>query len=239
MSSGNFRRKGRKAIKRREPLLGNRFVWVDEHCTFGADALYLASFAAPSTDERVCDLGTGSGILPLLFHSGNSHPCVDAVELCSHAAALARESVEQNGLSAYIRIREQDWNDLSAEDGVYNCIVCNPPYFAAGSGKQSRDAARRLARHETATTLDDICRAAERLLPNGGRFCLCHRPERLADVFAALRAHHLEPKRLQWVHDRPSSSPFLFLCEAVRNGNPHLTVLPPLFDKGECVCPAP
>lgn len=217
---------------RTEPLKNGRFVLVDDSCTFGIDAVLLSSFAAPYANGRVCDLGTGCGIIPLLWELPPTLT-VDAVDCSEHAVFLARETVQKNGLSPLITVHQGDWRRLSLAANSYDCVVCNPPYFAENSGKVSADPGRRLARHETASTLSDVAAAAARLLRHGGHFCLCHRPERLVDVLSVLRSHGLEPKRLQWVHARPSTAPFIFLCEAVKGGKPLLRVLPPHFTEEE------
>ena len=106
-------------------------------------------------------------------------------------------------------------------------MVCNPPYFPPGSGRESASPAARLARHEQPGTLDEVVAAASRLLRFGGRFCLCHRPERLADVVAALRRRGLEPKRLRTVQGAAASAPWLLLLEAKKGGKPGLRWEPP------------
>ncbi len=226
-----------------EQLGGGRTITVTQTHTFGTDALLLADFAAPRAHERVCDLGTGCGILPLLFHRTSHAPIVDAVELCPEAAALAKSNVKQNGLNDRITVYEEDWRALSLPKGVYDRVVCNPPYFAENSGKTSSLPERRLARHEQGDTLASVTSAAAKLLKNGGHFVLCHRPERLVDVLETLRANNLEPKRLQLVHARADRPPFLLLCDAVRLSKPSLNVLPPLIldhseSKGS-LCPEP
>lgn len=216
-------------MERTEPI-GNGFsVLVDDSCTFGTDAVLLSRFAAVCNGDHACDLGTGSGIIPLLWYAQGLSPTVDAVDCSAHAVSLVSRSVTQNGLSAYMRVHEQDWAALSLPHGKYDVVVCNPPYFAAGSGKVSRDPERRLARHETPTTLADVATAASRLLKIGGRFCLCHRPQRQADVFAALKTADLQPTRLQTVQARADTAPFLILCEAVKGDPCTLCVLPPYF----------
>lgn len=212
----------------KEDLGGSRFVYTDTDCTFGTDALLLGQFTAVTSRDRVCDLGSGCGILPLLFSRLSPAPTVDAVELYPDAAALLRQTVCDNHLTDTITVYEEDWRSLSLPVGVYDIVVCNPPYFPEHSGSAAATPARRLARQEQGDTLTQISSAAMRLLKHGGHFCLCHRPERLADVFAALRAHGLEPKRLQLVHTRADLPPFLLLCDAVRGAKPSLSVLPPL-----------
>ncbi len=224
---------------RTETLKNGRIAFVDDDCTFGADAVLLAAFSAPLAHGRSCDLGTGSGIIPLLWELP-SGATVDAVDCCETAVTLARTAVEQNGLQQQITVWQQDWKNLELPRGAYDCVVSNPPYFAQNSGKVSASPARRLARHEGESTLSDVVGATSALLKVGAHFCFCHRPERLADVVLTLRENGLEPKRLQWVHARRDKAPFLFLCDAVKGGKPSLTVLPPLFiEECEPLCPAP
>lgn len=242
-----------------EPLGGGVFVYVDSGCTFGADALLLASFARPAgwgsarDRERIADLGTGTGILPLSWFASPRSPGappVEAVELHPDAAALAARSVAENGLAGRIRVTQADWRELPPrfEAGGFDRVVCNPPYFAPGSGKECGGTRRRLARFEHAGGFASVAGCAAKLLKNTGRFCFCHRPERLAEIFNGLRGAGLEPKRLQFAHHRPGVSPFLFLCEARKNGRAGLRVEPPLFlpslppdpdRKEDAVCPAP
>ena len=221
-----------------EQLGGGLCITVTEEHTFGTDALLLAEFAEVRHNERICDLGTGCGILPLLFHRTSPAPSIDAVECSTAAAALARQNVLQNGLQECITVYEEDWQSLSLPAGKYDRVICNPPYFPENSGKAALSPARRLARQEQGDTLATVTAAAARLLRNGGHFVLCHRPERLADVLEALRGNRLEPKRLRLVHARAELPPFLLLCDAVRNAKPSLNVLPPLILESEVrTCP--
>ena len=217
-------------LKRRyEPLDGGMAVAVDDFCGFGADALFLARFASPRPGERVVDLGTGCGILPVLLLRDSAAAHVTGVEIQPAAAALARRSVARSGLDGRAAVLCASWTDL---DGLlpregFHLVVCNPPYFPPGSGRESASPAARLARHEQPGTLDEVVAAASRLLRFGGRFCLCHRPERLADVVAALRRRGLEPKRLLTVQGAAASAPWLLLLEAKKGGKPGLRWEPP------------
>lgn len=120
--------------------------------------------------------------------------------------------------------RAADLRSFREGAGSYDLCACNPPYFTAG--EQAADRARATARHETDCTLDDVCKCAFRLLKDGGRLSLCHRPERLAEVLAVLRANRLEPKRLAFVKNRPDAAPWLFLVEAQKNRKTGLRVEP-------------
>ena len=206
-------------------------VAVDDFCGFGADALFLARFASPRPGERVVDLGTGCGILPVLLLRDSAAAHVTGVEIQPAAAALARRSVARSGLDGRAAVLCASWTDL---DGLlpregFHLVVCNPPYFPPGSGRESASPAARLARHEQPGTLDEVVAAASRLLRFGGRFCLCHRPERLADVVAALRRRGLEPKRLRMVQHDAAGAPGLVLLECRRGGKPGLRAEPTLL----------
>lgn len=224
-------------MERWEPLrrLGKEGgVYVTPQYSFGSDAMLLANFAAPRGQKTVCELGTGCGIISLLWCAvppwKRRQPLeITAVEIQKEAAALAARSVARNGLQEQIRVLCADWRQLEGvlSAGSFERVVCNPPYFPVNSGGVSEDEARRLARHEDGpAALDELCTAAARLLQNGGSFCLCHRPERLCDLLAALRRAGLEPKRLQMVQQEDDSAPWLLLCEAKKGGKPGLQMLP-------------
>lgn len=223
-------------MERWEPLGGGISVLVSGEHGFAQDALLLAAFARPRAGERVCDLGTGCGILPLLWCRDTACGHVDAVELAPQAASMAARSVERAALTQRVKIHCADMRRLQGllPGGAYDRVACNPPYFAAGSGAVSQSSAARTARHEgDGAALDDVVAAAARLLRNGGRFCLCYRPERLCDLVQTLRGGGLEPKRLQTVQQRAGDAPWLLLCEARRQGRPGLVWEPPLILQAE------
>ena len=141
----------------------------------------------------------------------------------SAASALLAAACTEQGIE-HITPVCADLRSFREGAGSYDLCACNPPYFTAG--EQAADRARATARHETDCTLDDVCKCAFRLLKDGGRLSLCHRPERLAEVLAVLRAHRLEPKRLAFVKNRPDAAPWLFLVEAQKNRKTGLRVEP-------------
>lgn len=200
---------------------------------FGTDAILLADFAAPARGETVCELGTGCGAIALRLCAEGAPAAVYGVDISPDAIALA-----QQGAAAFVgtpvpTFAVADWADPAsiAPAGSFRRVVCNPPYFPPASGGLSEDAAARRARHEQPDTLRDVCRAAAWLLQFGGRFCLCHRPERLAAVLAALTAQGLEPKRLRPVQQTAYTPPWLFLLEARKGGKPGLVWEAPLVLK--------
>ncbi len=205
-------------------VAGDTRVAVDDVHRFGEDALLLADFAAPRTGERVCDLGTGCGAIALRLCTNFAPAAVHGVDIDPAAVVLATRSAQAFGGTPTPTFAVGDWSDPASlgRAGVYDLVVCNPPYFPPASGGVSADAARRRARHEQADTLTAVCTAAARLLRYGGRLCLCHRPERLAAVLAALTAAGLEPKRLCPVRHAADAPPWLLLIEAKRGGKPGL-----------------
>lgn len=194
---------------------------------FGTDAFVLSGFAAGRRRDLVCDLGAGCGIIPLLLLGGESAPTrVFALELQPDGVALMERAVALNGLEERLVPLQGDLRSLpeAMPRAVFDTVTCNPPYFQPGHGYQSPEEGRRTARHEDTCTLEDLCTAAAKLLKYGGRLCLCHRPERLADIFAAMRGSRIEPKRLRLVTQRQGSAPWLVLVEGRLGGNPGLKV---------------
>ncbi len=200
--------------------LGSYFLsWPEGVFPLGSDTLALGAFAAVKPGWRVCDLGTGSGALLLLLARRAERLSLTGVELDPRAAQTARDNLERNGLAG--NIVEGDLRLASLPSGGFDLVVSNPPYFPAGAGKSGG-----MARSEEFCTLEELCAAAARLVKNGGRFALCHRPERLADVVCTLRACRLEPKRMHLVSHSPAHPPSLLLVEGVRLGRPGLAVEP-------------
>lgn len=223
--------------ERWEPLFNGVEIAVLPPHHFGADALHLAAFAAPKKQDMVCDLGTGCGIIPFWWLSRGLCRHVDGVDISPQAIALARQSLCHNpGAADKLSFICGSWDNVTdvLPQGAYDLVTCNPPYFPPDSGSTSADPVLRCIRHEPdAGMLARLGRAAHRLLKNGGRFALCHRPERLCDVLMVLRAAGLEPKRLQLLFNQMESSPWLFLCEAKKGGSPGLSILPPLLPSSE------
>ena len=184
----------------------------------GSDALALGRFATVRKGWRVCDLGTGSGVLLLLLEERQPGLTLFGLDQDPAAAALAAENLERNGLEG--TIWTGSWSQVPFLPGSFDLVVSNPPYYAPGSGKDGGPA--RMEREE----LDTLCRAASRLLRNGGRFALSFPTQRMADLFEAMRRWDLEPKRLKLLSHTPTKPPYALLAEGVRQGRPGLQVLP-------------
>ena len=211
-----------------EILYNKTEVYCSSVHRFGSDALLLARFCPPKRGQKAADLCSGCGIVSLEWHdSGHRGPCT-ALELQPEASALLAEAVAAQGPElAHITPVRADLRAYREGEGSFDLCACNPPYFTAGF--QTSNAARATARHETDCTLEDVCACGFRLLKDGGRLALCHRPERLAEVLAVLRAHRLEPKRLAFVKNRAESAPWLFLVEAQKNRKTGLKIEPDIL----------
>ena len=198
---------------------------------YSVDPFLLSDFAALPVSARVADLGTGSGILPvLLARSGKGREFV-GFERQAELAARAAQSVALNGLAGRIRIVWGDIRDLPQEfgPGSFGAVVSNPPYRKPSSGRVAPGAERGAARHELAGGLDDFLRAAAFLLDNRGRFCIIYLAERLAELLDGMRTNRLEPKRLRTVHARAGDPAKLVLVEGRKNAGTGLTVEAPLI----------
>jgi tRNA1Val (adenine37-N6)-methyltransferase len=206
---------------------------------FSIDALLLARFAEPRLTDRVIDLGTGCGVIPLVLVFRRKAETVVGVEVQPSLAALARQNVSLNHLAAQIEIREEDFRNLPGKGGVFDCALCNPPYRRAGSGRVNPQEEKALARHEINATLEDVLRAAHHLLKNKGRFYSIYPATRTADLFQGLRRFRLEPKRVQFVHSRDREEARLVLVEALKEGKTQVKILPPfvLYQTGNQYTP--
>lgn len=184
----------------------------------GSDALALGRFATVRKGWRVCDLGTGSGVLLLLLAERQPDLKLCGLDQDPAAAALAQDNLQRNRLEG--QIWAGSWSQPPFPPGSFDLVVSNPPYYAPGSGRDGGPA--RMEREG----LDSLCQAAARLLRNGGRFALSFPTERMADLFEAMRRWDLEPKRLKLLSHTPTKPPYALLAEGVRQGKPGLQVLP-------------
>ncbi len=219
----------REQETRWEPLGKNCRALVTANHGFNTDTLLLADFSAPRPGEACADLGTGCGVIPLLWRSRGRPGSILAVELQPEAAALAARSVEENGFSAEIRVVCGDARQYKAvlpHQGL-QLIACNPPYYPLGAGAAG-EGPRHAARHEETLALGDLANAARYGLRHGGRLCVCLPVERLAEAMERFRQNGLEPKRLRLVQSGPGKPPYLFLLECRRGGKPGLSAEPTL-----------
>lgn len=208
-------------------LKGLRIVQDTDLFSFGIDAVLLADFVRASGRARIADLGTGTGILPLLLYGRGKGTHITGVELQPRAAELARRNVTDNGLEECIDIVEANLCGLRLPE-LFDVVVSNPPYMLKESGRVKDNPAMATARTELHCTVRDVFETAARLLKESGLFFMVHRPNRMADIFTAARATRLEPKRLRFVKPYRESPPNLLLLECRKGGGAFLKVEPDL-----------
>ena len=210
---------------------GLKIIQNTQKFCFGTDAVLLSHFAGIKKGDRAVDLGTGTGIIPILLAGRMPDAEIFGIEIQPDMVGMANRSVRLNHLESRIRIIGGDLKeapDLLGK-GHFTLAVSNPPYKKAGSGIVNPHDAKAIARHEILCTLEDVLSAASKLLVVGGRFAMIHQTDRLMDILVGMRRYDLEPKRIRLVHPQPDKAPNLALVEAALYGKPHLQWLPPLF----------
>lgn len=197
---------------------------------FGMDAVLLSGFAKAKKGEKVLDLGTGTGIIPILMAAKTDGESFTALEIQEESADMARRSVAYNRLDEKVKIVTGDIKDASKIFGAssFHVITTNPPYMIGTHGENSPSEAKAIARHEVLCTLDDILRESARLLPPGGRFYMVHRPFRLAEILSKMVEYKIEPKRMRLVYPYIDKEPNMVLIEGLRGGKSRMTVEAPL-----------
>ncbi len=209
-----------------EKISENIGVYISADHRFGTDAALLAEFADPRKADIAVDLGTGCGIIPMLWCKNGNFKSATGVEISQAAAELAaRSAAEFSGGKVQVVCGDIRRIEELLPREKFSLVTCNPPYFKKGSGME-RAGEKGVARHDGECSSEDVARAADYLLKYGGRLCLCQRPERLCDVVCALRERGIEPKVLQSVAKNTETEPWLFLLEAKKGGRPGLKILP-------------
>lgn len=218
-------------------LNGRQIIQDKKRFMFGIDAVLLSDFASSSIkkNDRVIDLGTGTGIIPLLLETLSPAHDFTALEIQSDSADMARRSMEANGLSDLIHIVEGDIKEVSSifTKHSFNVVTCNPPYMNDSHGRQNESEAKNIARHEICCNLEDVIVAADYLLAPHGRFFMIHRPYRLPEIFALLAKYNLEAKVMQLVIPSKGKEPNLVMIEARKNAQPRLKIAPQFAVYGE------
>lgn len=198
---------------------------------FGMDAVLLSSFAKVKRGEMALDLGTGTGILPILTEAKNEGERYIGLEIQEESADMARRSVLHNHLENKIEIVTGDIKEASTIFGAasVHVITTNPPYMIGEHGLKNENEALYIARHEALCTLDDILRESARLLKPKGRFYMVHRPFRLPEILAKMAKYGIEPKRMRLVYPHVDKEPNMVLVEGMRGAKPRMQVEPPLI----------
>ncbi|MCR4586889.1 MAG: tRNA1(Val) (adenine(37)-N6)-methyltransferase [Lachnospiraceae bacterium] len=222
-----------KAKERIDDLQRNglRIIQDPERFCFGMDAVLLSGFASAREGDEVLDMGTGTGILPLLLSAKTQAAHFTALEIQEDSADMARRSVALNDLEEKIRVVQGDIKEVRELLGAsrFDVVTCNPPYMIGSHGVENPDSAKAIARHEILCTFEDVAAGAAAVLKPGGHFYLVHRPFRLAELICTLSRYKLEPKRMRLVYPYVDREPNMVLLEAVRGGKSRLEVEKPLI----------
>ncbi|RHS83010.1 tRNA1(Val) (adenine(37)-N6)-methyltransferase [Clostridium sp. AM42-4] len=210
---------------------GYRIIQKKKGFCFGMDAVLLSGFAQVKDGEVAVDLGTGTGIIPILLEAKTKGKHFTGLEIQKEVAEMAERSVRLNHLEDRVDIVRGDIKEASRLFGKasFDVVTSNPPYMNDNHGLKNPDLPKAIARHEVFCTLDDVCREASLLLRSGGRFYMVHRPHRLAEIITALKTYRLEPKRMKLVHPFADKDANMVLIEAVRGGRSMMKVEAPVI----------
>ena len=210
---------------------GYKIIQSPEKFCFGMDAVLLSGFASAPEGGRVLDLGTGTGIIPILMAAKTDAKELIGLEIQEESADMAQRSVIYNDLQDRVRIVQGDIKEAGQlfDAASFDVVTSNPPYMIGGHGLKNPDGPKSIARHEVLCDLEDVIRAAARCLKSGGKFYMVHRPFRLAEIMVLMHEYKVEPKRMQLVYPYADKEPNMVLIEGARGGRSRLTVEKPLI----------
>lgn len=210
---------------------GLRIIQKTDGFCFGMDAVLLSGFASVKPGERALDLGTGTGIIPLLLSAKTKGEHFTGLEIQTEIMKMAQRSVALNGLEKKIDIIQGDIKEASRIFGAasFDVVTSNPPYMNDAHGLKNPGDVKAISRHEVLCTLEDVVREGTKALKPGGRFYMVHRPHRLAEIITVMRQYKLEPKRMKFVHPFADKDANMVLIEAVRGGGAWLKLEPPVI----------
>lgn len=209
---------------------GYQIIQDPKRFCFGIDAVLLSNFAKVKAGSRVLDLGTGTGIIPILLAAKTEAQHITGLEIQEASAEMADRSVRLNHLEERIKIIQGDIKEAAGlfPAASFDVITSNPPYMINQHGLENEYEPKNIARHEVLCNLEDVVKAAAYLVKPGGSFFLIHKPFRLAEIFAVLMQYKMEPKRMRLVHPYVDKEPNMVMIEAVRGGRSRITIEPPL-----------
>ena len=202
-----------------------------ERFCFGMDAVLLSGFAKAPEGGRVLDLGTGTGIIPILMSAKTKAAELIGLEIQPESADMANRSVILNDLQDRVKIVQGDIKEAGDlfDAASFDVVTSNPPYMINSHGLKNPDAPKAIARHEVLCDLEDVIKAGAKLLKSGGKFYMVHRPFRLTEIMTMMHDYRLEPKRMQLVYPFVDKEPSMVLIEGARGGRSRITVEKPLI----------
>lgn len=210
---------------------GYKIIQNPERFCFGIDAVLLSTFSKVKHKDKVMDLCSGNGIIPILVAAKYNPHTIHSVEIQEENVEMAQRSIALNGLKEKIKVYCADLNSMPIEvvNGSYQVVTVNPPYMIAEHGLKNEVDAKSVARHEVMCTLENVIEQSSKLLNDKGRFYMVHKPFRLAEIFAVMMKYNIEPKRIKMVQSYVDKEPSMVLIEGIRGGKPRITVEPPLI----------
>ena len=210
---------------------GLKIIQKTDGFCFGMDAVLLTGFANVKRGEKVLDMGTGTGIIPILLSAKTEGKHFTALEIQEEIAKMARRSVEMNHLEDKIEIVNGDIKEASRIFGAasFDVVTTNPPYMNDSHGLKNPTEVKAISRHEVLCTLDDVVREGAKVLKSGGRMYMVHRPHRLIEIISAMKQYKMEPKRMCMVHPFKDKEANMVLIEAVKGGGSWLKMEAPII----------
>ncbi len=210
---------------------GYKIIQNTKKFCFGIDAVLLSGFASAKEGHKVVDLGTGTGIIPILMEAKTDAKDFTAIDIQPESVEMANRSVVMNNQQDKIKIIECDIKSASSTlgAGMYDVVTSNPPYMNNSHGLVNPDEAKAIARHEIKCSLEDVVREASKLLKVGGKFYMVHRPFRLIEIISMCTKYMLEPKRIRFVHPYVDKEPNMVLIEAAKGGKSMVKIEKPLI----------
>lgn len=212
---------------------GLKIIQARDSYRFSVDSILLVNFIRVKNYEQIIDLGTGSGIIPLLLFGKRKGLSIYGIEIQEYLADMAKRSVELNKLQDHITIVREDFRNIKKifKSNQFDVVVSNPPYISVGQGKINPLSSRAIARHEIKCDLDDLISVSNYLLKNKGRIYLIYKSNKLIKLVITLKKYGIEPKVIKFIHPRPKEEANMVLLEGIKGGKGELKIENPLFLK--------
>ena len=210
---------------------GYKIIQNPNKFCFGMDAVLLSGFANVKRGEKALDLGTGTGIIPILLEAKTKGEHFTGLEIQEESADMATRSVAYNNLTDKIQIVNGDIKEAAKLFGPasFDVVTTNPPYMNDNHGIKNPELPMAIARHEILCSLEDVVREGAKVLKENGRFYMVHRPFRLVEIFTLMTKYRLEPKRMRLVYPYVDKEPNMVLIEGLKGGKSMIKVEKPLI----------